>query len=198
MASLTTSRAPISGTACTWDRQARPAIARVSSKELDQLAAQGIMNLRVLAISEASALKRAVTPAVLQQPGAHRRNAVAGPRFPARRDGQARHEGRAVSQQLLAVVRRHVELRQLVHRQGRRRSRCHRRLEHLHRHFGVVLSRCESAGSVSLRHQATDHAQELRERPGLQATIRRSCPGSSRTSRAPASMANAHRTSMRS
>ena len=39
------------------------------TKELDQLAAQGIMNLRVLAISEASGLKRAVTPAVLQRPG---------------------------------------------------------------------------------------------------------------------------------
>src|SRR4030095_2889688 len=38
------------------------------TRELDQLAAQGIMNLRVLAISEASALKRAVTPAVLQSP----------------------------------------------------------------------------------------------------------------------------------
>jgi mannan endo-1,4-beta-mannosidase len=36
--------------------------------ELDQLASQGVLNLRVLAISEASALKRAVTPAVLQGP----------------------------------------------------------------------------------------------------------------------------------
>lgn len=38
-------------------------------KELDQLAAQGVLNLRVLAISEASTLKRAVTPAVIQAPG---------------------------------------------------------------------------------------------------------------------------------
>lgn len=38
-------------------------------KELDELASQGILNLRVLAISEKSALKRAVTPAVLQGPG---------------------------------------------------------------------------------------------------------------------------------
>ena len=38
-------------------------------KELDQLASQGILNLRVLAISEASTLKRAVRPAVLQAPG---------------------------------------------------------------------------------------------------------------------------------
>jgi len=38
-------------------------------RELDQLAAQGVKNLRVLAISEASTLKRAVTPAVLQAPG---------------------------------------------------------------------------------------------------------------------------------
>ena len=38
------------------------------AKELDQLAAQGVRNLRVLAISEASTLKRAVTPAVMQQP----------------------------------------------------------------------------------------------------------------------------------
>jgi mannan endo-1,4-beta-mannosidase len=38
------------------------------TKELDQLASQGILNLRVLAISEASSLKRAVTPAVLQSP----------------------------------------------------------------------------------------------------------------------------------
>ena len=37
-------------------------------KELDQLAAQGITNLRVLAISESSALKRAVTPAVVLRP----------------------------------------------------------------------------------------------------------------------------------
>jgi mannan endo-1,4-beta-mannosidase len=37
-------------------------------KELDQLAAQGIMNLRVLAISETSTLKRAVTPAVILRP----------------------------------------------------------------------------------------------------------------------------------
>jgi mannan endo-1,4-beta-mannosidase len=37
-------------------------------KELDQLKAQGVTNLRVLAVSEASALKRAVTPAVLQKP----------------------------------------------------------------------------------------------------------------------------------
>ena len=36
--------------------------------ELDQLAAQGILNLRVLAISEASTLKRSVTPAVLLGP----------------------------------------------------------------------------------------------------------------------------------
>ncbi|HTU67914.1 MAG TPA: cellulase family glycosylhydrolase [Steroidobacteraceae bacterium] len=39
------------------------------TKELDDLAAQGITNLRVLAISEASPLKRAVTPAVLLGPG---------------------------------------------------------------------------------------------------------------------------------
>jgi mannan endo-1,4-beta-mannosidase len=38
-------------------------------KELDQLASQGVLNLRVLAISENSALKRAVTPAVIQGPG---------------------------------------------------------------------------------------------------------------------------------
>lgn len=38
-------------------------------QELDQLAAQGILNLRVLAISENSTLKRAVTPAVIQSPG---------------------------------------------------------------------------------------------------------------------------------
>jgi mannan endo-1,4-beta-mannosidase len=38
-------------------------------EELDQLAAQGITNLRVLAISESSTLKRAVTPAVLMRPG---------------------------------------------------------------------------------------------------------------------------------
>jgi mannan endo-1,4-beta-mannosidase len=38
------------------------------NKELDQLASQGVLNLRVLAISEASALKRAVTPAVMQSP----------------------------------------------------------------------------------------------------------------------------------
>ena len=37
-------------------------------KELDQLAAQGITNLRVLAISESSTLKRAVTPAVILGP----------------------------------------------------------------------------------------------------------------------------------
>lgn len=41
------------------------------ARELDQLAAQGITNLRVLAISESSALKRAVTPAVIQKPGVH-------------------------------------------------------------------------------------------------------------------------------
>jgi mannan endo-1,4-beta-mannosidase len=35
-------------------------------KELDQLASQGVLNLRVLAISEASPLKHAVTPAVQQ------------------------------------------------------------------------------------------------------------------------------------
>jgi mannan endo-1,4-beta-mannosidase len=35
-------------------------------RELDQLASQGILNLRVLAISESSTLKRGVTPAVLQ------------------------------------------------------------------------------------------------------------------------------------
>jgi mannan endo-1,4-beta-mannosidase len=40
------------------------------TKELDQLAAQGIMNLRVLAVSESSMLKRAVRPVVLQKPGA--------------------------------------------------------------------------------------------------------------------------------
>jgi mannan endo-1,4-beta-mannosidase len=39
------------------------------TRELDQLAAQGVLNLRVLAISEASTLKRSVTPAVLQAPG---------------------------------------------------------------------------------------------------------------------------------
>jgi mannan endo-1,4-beta-mannosidase len=39
------------------------------TKELDDLAAQGILNLRVLAISETSTLKRAVTPAVLLRPG---------------------------------------------------------------------------------------------------------------------------------
>lgn len=38
-------------------------------RELDQLASQGVLNLRVLAISEASALKRSVTPAVIQVPG---------------------------------------------------------------------------------------------------------------------------------
>ena len=42
------------------------------AKELDQLAAQGVRNLRVLAISEASTLKRAVTPAVLQRPDSAR------------------------------------------------------------------------------------------------------------------------------
>jgi mannan endo-1,4-beta-mannosidase len=39
------------------------------AKELDQLAAQGVMNLRILAISETSPLKRAVTPAVILGPG---------------------------------------------------------------------------------------------------------------------------------
>jgi mannan endo-1,4-beta-mannosidase len=38
-------------------------------KELDQLAAQGVLNLRVLAISESSTLKRSVTPAIIQSPG---------------------------------------------------------------------------------------------------------------------------------
>src|SRR3954469_19362006 len=38
-------------------------------RELDQLAAQGILNLRILAISEDSTLKRAVRPAVLLRPG---------------------------------------------------------------------------------------------------------------------------------
>jgi len=38
------------------------------TRELDQLAAQGVLNLRVLAISEASTLKRSVTPVVLQSP----------------------------------------------------------------------------------------------------------------------------------
>jgi mannan endo-1,4-beta-mannosidase len=38
------------------------------TRELDDLAGRGIRNLRVLAISEASTLKRAVTPAVLQAP----------------------------------------------------------------------------------------------------------------------------------
>ena len=37
-------------------------------RELDQLAAQGITNLRVLAISESSTLKRSVTPAVVLRP----------------------------------------------------------------------------------------------------------------------------------
>ena len=44
--------------------------ARLTS-ELDQLAAQGIDNLRVLAISESSTLKRAVTPAVHAAAAAH-------------------------------------------------------------------------------------------------------------------------------
>lgn len=39
------------------------------TQELDQLASQGVLNLRVLAISEASSLKRAVTPSVVQGPG---------------------------------------------------------------------------------------------------------------------------------
>jgi mannan endo-1,4-beta-mannosidase len=39
------------------------------TKELDQLASRGVLNLRVLAISESSELKRAVRPAVLQSPG---------------------------------------------------------------------------------------------------------------------------------
>ena len=38
------------------------------TRELDQLAAQGVLNLRVLAVSEASTLKRSVTPVVLQSP----------------------------------------------------------------------------------------------------------------------------------
>ncbi len=38
------------------------------TKELDQLAAQGILNLRILAISEASTLKRSVTPAIVRRP----------------------------------------------------------------------------------------------------------------------------------
>jgi mannan endo-1,4-beta-mannosidase len=37
-------------------------------RELDQLASQGVLNLRVLAISEASPLRRAVTPAVVLGP----------------------------------------------------------------------------------------------------------------------------------
>jgi mannan endo-1,4-beta-mannosidase len=37
-------------------------------RELDDLAGKGIRNLRVLAVSEASTLKRAVTPAVMQAP----------------------------------------------------------------------------------------------------------------------------------
>jgi mannan endo-1,4-beta-mannosidase len=38
------------------------------AKELDQLASQGVTNLRVLAVSEASTLKRSVRPVVLQGP----------------------------------------------------------------------------------------------------------------------------------
>jgi mannan endo-1,4-beta-mannosidase len=37
-------------------------------RELDQLAAEGVLNLRVLAISESSTLKRAVTPSVMLRP----------------------------------------------------------------------------------------------------------------------------------
>jgi mannan endo-1,4-beta-mannosidase len=37
-------------------------------RELDQLASQGVLNLRVLAISEASTLKRGVTPTVMARP----------------------------------------------------------------------------------------------------------------------------------
>src|SRR5262249_38524765 len=39
------------------------------TKQLDQLASLGVLNLRVLAISESSKFKRAVTPAVMQSPG---------------------------------------------------------------------------------------------------------------------------------
>ena len=38
------------------------------TKELDQLASEGVSNLRVLAISEASTLKRAVTPSLMLRP----------------------------------------------------------------------------------------------------------------------------------
>jgi mannan endo-1,4-beta-mannosidase len=38
------------------------------TKELDQLASEGVSNLRVLAISESSTLKRAVTPSVMMRP----------------------------------------------------------------------------------------------------------------------------------
>ncbi len=47
-------------------------------KELDQLKANGVTNIRVLGISEASELKRAVRPAAMQKPGQYDDTLLAG------------------------------------------------------------------------------------------------------------------------
>ena len=126
------------------------------------------LNLRVLAISEASTLKRAVTPAVMQSPDAVDETLWQGLDFLL--DEMARRDMKAVlylnnfwqwsggmSQYMAWFNGKPV-----------RGSGCHRRLECLHGQLGGVLSRAEGAGGIPCRGQTTDRAQEQRERPQVQ------------------------------
>ena len=137
-------------------------------KELDQLAAQGITNLRVLAISESSTLKRSVTPAVILRPNHVDETLWQGLDFllaeMAKRDMKAvlylnnfwQWSG-GMSQYVAWFNGKPV-----------RGSGRHRQLERVHGQLGRVLPGTQGAGGIPLRRQTTHHAQELGERPRVQ------------------------------
>ena len=153
-------------------------------RELDALKALGVGNLRVLGASEPSPLKIPLQPAFHDEQGLKPRS-IWRAGLPAGGDGRARHARRHLSRQFLGMVRRVRDLSVLdqwwqLHRHersGASLAGIRRLLGAIRRYSAAAVARSTATMSARLSRGRT------RSRDALTATIGRSWPGSSQTSR---------------
>jgi hypothetical protein len=142
-------------------------------KELDRLQALGINNLRVLAVSEKTAMKSAVSPATTSAPGKYDEDLLRRPGLPDGRTGQARHDGRALPEQLLAVVGRHDPVPELVPRHaGARSQRQPATTSASCARTRASIRNARRPGRVPARHRQDRQARQHRHRQAVLATTR--------------------------
>ena len=155
------------------------------AKELDFLAAHGMRNLRILAGAEGpDDQPTRVTPGLQQSPGQVQPRAARGARLPARRDGQARHEGRAVFEQHLGMVGRLRPVRQLE-RSRRHPVPARKASWPEFMQYAASSTNAASASRPISTTFASCSAARTRSPASSTSTIRRSCRGRSPTSRGP-------------